>query len=99
MNRLRALPERLPPAQARRCRAGSARAAWAGLGVFLFTFFLAVTFPYDAVRARLALQAEASGPPLHIDSLGPAFLGITARGSGCPRRIRRHLPRRCVWTG
>ncbi len=55
-------------------------AAWVGLGVFLFALFLALTFPYDAVRARIAAEADAAGLWVRIDSMGPAFLGVTARG-------------------
>ena len=55
-------------------------AAWAGLGVFLFAFFLALTFPYDAVRARIASEADAAGLWVRIDAMGPAFLGVSARG-------------------
>lgn len=55
-------------------------AAWVGLGLFLFAFFLAVTFPYDAVRARIASEADAAGLWVRIDSMGPAFLGVSARG-------------------
>jgi type II secretion system protein N len=55
-------------------------AAWGGLGVFLFAFFLALTFPYDAVRARIASEADAVGLWVRIESMGPAFLGVSARG-------------------
>jgi type II secretion system protein N len=55
-------------------------AAWVGLGVFLFALFLALTFPYDAVRARIASEAEGAGLWVRIDSMGPAFLGVSARG-------------------
>ena len=55
-------------------------AAWVGLGVFLFALFLAITFPYDAVRARIASEADAAGLWVRIDSMGPAFLGVSARG-------------------
>ena len=55
-------------------------AAWAGLGVFLFALFLALTFPYDAVRARIASEADAVGLWVRIDAMGPAFLGVSARG-------------------
>jgi hypothetical protein len=50
-------------------------AAWVGLGVFLFALFLALTFPYDAVRARIASEADAAGLWVRIESMGPAFLG------------------------
>ncbi|HSP18114.1 MAG TPA: type II secretion system protein GspN [Myxococcaceae bacterium] len=55
-------------------------AAWAGLGVFLFALFLALTFPYDAVRARIASEADAAGLWVRIDAMGPALLGVSARG-------------------
>jgi len=55
-------------------------AAWVGLGLFLFAFFLAWTFPYDAVRARIASEADAAGLWVRIESMGPAFLGVSARG-------------------
>lgn len=55
-------------------------AAWGGLGVFLFALFLALTFPYDAVRGRIASEADAVGLWVRIDSMGPAFLGVSARG-------------------
>ncbi|HEY1907098.1 MAG TPA: type II secretion system protein GspN [Myxococcaceae bacterium] len=55
-------------------------AAWVGFGVFLFALFLALTFPYDAVRARIASEADAAGLWVRIDSMGPAFLGVSARG-------------------
>jgi len=55
-------------------------AAWVGLGVFLFALFLALTFPYDAVRARITSEADAVGLWVRIDSMGPAFLGVSARG-------------------
>ena len=54
--------------------------AWVGLGFFLFALFLALTFPYDAVRARIASEADAAGLWVRIDSMGPAFLGVSARG-------------------
>ncbi len=56
-------------------------AAWVGLGVFLFALFLALTFPYDAVRARITSEADAVGLWVRIDSMGPAFLGVSARGA------------------
>lgn len=80
MNRLSALLKRLRALKLPPLEGWHRTAAWSGLGVFLFAFFLAVTFPYGAVRARLTAQAEEAGLFLHIDSLGPAFLGITARG-------------------
>lgn len=55
-------------------------AAWVGVGVFLFSLFLALTFPYDAVRARIAAEADGAGLWVRIDSMGPAFLGVSARG-------------------
>jgi type II secretion system protein N len=55
-------------------------AAWAALGVFLFAVFLALTFPYDAVRARIAAEADAAGLWVRIDSMGPALFGVSARG-------------------
>jgi len=55
-------------------------AVWGGLGVFLFAVFLALTFPYDAVRARIAAEADAAGLWVRIESMGPAFLGVSARG-------------------
>jgi len=55
-------------------------AAWGGLGVFLFSLFLALTFPYDAVRARIASEADAAGLWVRIEAMGPAFLGVSARG-------------------
>ena len=55
-------------------------AAWVGLGVFFFALFLALTFPYDAVRARIASEADAAGLWVRVDSMGPAFLGVSARG-------------------
>jgi len=80
VSRLTALLERLRNFKARPLEGWYRTAAWAGVGVFLFAFFLSVTFPYDAVRARLTAQAQDAGFLLHIDSLGPAFLGITAHG-------------------
>jgi type II secretion system protein N len=50
------------------------------VGVFLFAVFLTITFPYDAVRARIASEAENAGLWVRIESMGPAFLGVTARG-------------------
>lgn len=80
MNRLARWLERLRALKLLPLEGWHRNAAWAGLGVFLFAFFLAITFPYNAVRARLTAQAEEAGLLLHVDSLGPAFLGITARG-------------------
>jgi type II secretion system protein N len=80
MSRLSALLERLRRLKLPPLEGWHRTAAWVGLGVFFFAFFLSVTFPYDAVRARLTAQAQAADLFLHIDSLGPAFLGVTARG-------------------
>src|SRR5262245_66291640 len=71
--RLRTL--KLPPLEGWR-----RTAAWAALGFVLFAIFLALTFPYDAVRARIASEADAAGLWVRIDSMGPAFLGVSARG-------------------
>ncbi|HVP62780.1 MAG TPA: type II secretion system protein GspN [Myxococcaceae bacterium] len=67
-------------------------AAWVGLGVFLFALFLALTFPYDAVRARIASEADAAGLWVRIDSMGPAFLGVSARGVRVGERPDGLLP-------
>jgi len=80
MSRLAALLESLRHLKLPQLEGWHRTAAWVGLGVFLFAFFLSVTFPYDAVRARLTAQAQDADLFLHIDSLGPAFLGVTARG-------------------
>jgi type II secretion system protein N len=80
MNRLAALLERLRAVKLPPLQGWHRTAAWTGLGVFLFAFFLTLTFPYDAVRSRLVAQAEEAGFLLHMDSLGPAFLGISAHG-------------------
>lgn len=80
MSRLSELLERLRHPKLPPLEGWHRTAAWVGLGVFLFAFFLSVTFPYDAVRARLTAQAQNADLFLHIDSIGPAFLGVTARG-------------------
>jgi len=80
MSRLSVLLERLRGLKLPPLEGWHRTAAWIGVGVFLFAFFLSVTFPYDAVRARLTAQAQDAELFLHIDSLGPAFLGVTARG-------------------
>ncbi len=74
------LTERLRAIKLPRLVGWERTAAWAGLGVFLFALFLALTFPYDAVRARIASEADAAGLWVRIESMGPAFLGVSARG-------------------
>jgi type II secretion system protein N len=51
------------------------------LGVFglvCFLFFLVVTFPADAARARLQAEAARTGLVLRMDSLTAGFFGISA---------------------
>lgn len=54
-------------------------AGYAGFAIASFIFFLYLTFPYEAVRARVTAEAAATGWTVKIGSLGPGFLGITAR--------------------
>jgi type II secretion system protein N len=61
-------------------------AGWAGLGFFLFACFLALTFPYDAVRSRIGAEADAAGLWVRMESIGPALFGVTARGVRIARR-------------
>ncbi len=56
--------------------------------VFAYTgfFFLAVliafflTFPYDALKDRVRLEADRAGYFARINSMGPGFFGIRAKG-------------------
>ncbi len=56
--------------------------------VFAYTgfFFLAVliafflTFPYDALKDRVRLEADRAGYFARISSMGPGFFGVRARG-------------------
>jgi hypothetical protein len=93
MNRLRALLERLRQLKLSPLQGWQRTAAWAGLGVFLFTFFLAVTFPYDAVRA-----CPAGGGPGAFAAhrfAGAGLPGHHRPGSGVPAGSG-DSPRRCV---
>jgi len=77
---LEALTERLRSVKVPALEGWQKPAAWAGLGFFLFACFLALTFPYDAVRSRITAEADAAGLWVRIESLGPALFGVTARG-------------------
>ncbi|WP_224249426.1 type II secretion system protein GspN [Hyalangium gracile] len=48
------------------------------LFALILCFFL--TFPYGALRARIATEALKSGYVVRIDSLRPGFIGLTAKG-------------------
>ena len=69
-------------------------AAWAGLGVFLFALFLALTFPYDAVRARISSEADSAGLWVRIDSMEPTW--ATSRRSALYMSFRLPLPARPI---
>jgi type II secretion system protein N len=44
----------------------------------LVAFFL--TFPYEALKDRARLEADKAGYMMRIDSMGPTFFGIRAKG-------------------
>lgn len=48
------------------------------LFALILCFFL--TFPYGALRARIATEALKAGYVVRIDKLRPGFLGLTAKG-------------------
>jgi type II secretion system protein N len=48
------------------------------LFALILCFFL--TFPYGALRARIATEALKAGYVVRIDSLRPGFIGLTAKG-------------------
>lgn len=43
-----------------------------------FIFFLYLTFPYQAVRDRVTMEAGAAGWDVKLGSLGPGLFGVTA---------------------
>jgi type II secretion system protein N len=55
------------------------------LGAFLLS--LLVTFPYGAVKDRLAAEASARGLYLRIGNVGPGFLGVRATDLELSRRL------------
>jgi len=87
MTTLEALTERLRSVKVPALEGWRKPAAWAGLGLFLFACFLDLTFPYDAVRSRIAAEADAAGLWVRIESIGPALFGVTARGVRITRRV------------
>lgn len=52
---------------------------YTAFSVVALFFFLFLTFPYDALRARLATEAANQGYALRIGTLRPGFFGITAK--------------------
>jgi type II secretion system protein N len=53
-----------------------------GYGAFALLAFilcLFLTFPFDALRARVATEAAASGIAVRIGTLRPGFFGVTAK--------------------
>lgn len=52
--------------------------AWGAFALFAFLLCLSLTFPYDALRARLVTEAAAQGYALRIGTLRPGLHGITA---------------------
>ncbi|MCP3141368.1 type II secretion system protein GspN [Pyxidicoccus xibeiensis] len=51
---------------------------YAAFAVAAFVFALFVTFPYDAIRARIVSEAAQAGLAVRIGSLRPGLAGITA---------------------
>jgi type II secretion system protein N len=50
---------------------------YAAFSVFTFFFMLYLTFPYDALKGRIAQEANAAGLTLRARSVGPGLFGIT----------------------
>jgi type II secretion system protein N len=77
----------LPP-QRRLAKAGG-YAAFSFLALVI-GFFL--TFPYDALRERARLEAEASGYFLRVGSLGPGFFTVRASEVAVSKRADTDPP-------
>ncbi|MDP1918043.1 MAG: type II secretion system protein GspN [Myxococcales bacterium] len=68
--------------------------------VFAYTgfFFLAVliafflTFPYDALKDRVRLEADRAGYFTRINSMGPGFFGIRAKGIELSKKVDTDPP-------
>jgi type II secretion system protein N len=52
---------------------------YTAFAVAAFVFFFYVTFPYDALRSRLRIEASKAGWDVKLGSLGPGFLGLKAK--------------------
>lgn len=54
--------------------------AYVAFAVASLVFGLFATFPYETLRRRLEIEADAAGLSLTVDRMGPGLLGVSARG-------------------
>jgi len=57
---------------------GKRIAAYCAFAVLAFLLCLVLTFPYDAIRARVVTEAAAQGYAVRMSSLRPGLRGLTA---------------------
>jgi type II secretion system protein N len=53
---------------------------YSAFSLFALLLFFFLTFPYGTLRARIATEALKSGWVVRIETLQPAFFGLTAKG-------------------
>jgi type II secretion system protein N len=53
--------------------------AYTAFGLVAFVLFFFWTFPYEALRQRVTLEASKAGWDVTMTSLGPGLFGVTAR--------------------
>ena len=56
-----------------------------GFVALIFSFFF--TFPYESLRDRARVEADAAGYLVKIDSLGPGFLAFKAKGVKISKKV------------
>jgi len=62
-------------------------AGYAAFSIFVFVFWLWITFPYDAVRRRLVSDASAQGYRLEIGRIGPGLMGMSASNLRISKKV------------
>jgi type II secretion system protein N len=62
-------------------------AGYSAFGIFslILSFFL--TFPYDSLKDRARVEADGAGYFLKIDSMGPGFLSVKAKGVKVSKKV------------
>lgn len=70
------------------------RSVFAYAGFFLVALVAAffLTFPYDALKTRVRLEAERAGYFTRIASLGPGFFSVRAKGVELSKKVESDPP-------
>lgn len=61
-------------------------AGYAVFSLFSLVFCLFLTFPYDALKARVQSEADGAGLYVRLGSMGPGLFGVTARNVQVSKR-------------